>query len=271
MAAVSGQRLASLTIETLQKMRSDRDFDLFYELIVKKASNISGIGKPELPRKRNKPNYSILQYVGDRRVSANNANAYYPTTAHQHFKVIYLEAIDSIISAIKDRFEQPSFAIFSDVEQLLLKSIKGDDYRQELANFSKVFKGDIDQSALPVELAIFGTICKDKDPTHFDEIVSILKEVSKEERLLMKNVTTMVLINGATTGTAERSFSMARRIKNWMRSTMSQKRLNSLAILNSNKSHVDRLSLISIANDFVKSRPNRRVEFGMFTEDDLKQ
>ena len=32
-------------------MRNDQDFDIFYKLISKKASAISGNGKPELPRK----------------------------------------------------------------------------------------------------------------------------------------------------------------------------------------------------------------------------
>ena len=35
MSAISGQKLASLTIETLEKVRSDRDFDLFQELVLK--------------------------------------------------------------------------------------------------------------------------------------------------------------------------------------------------------------------------------------------
>ena len=38
--AISGQAISFLTIKTLEKMRSDRDFDLFYESISKKASRI---------------------------------------------------------------------------------------------------------------------------------------------------------------------------------------------------------------------------------------
>ena len=83
---MSRQRLVSLTIKTLEKMRSDRDFDLFYELILKKASAISTIGKLESPKKRNKPNYSLFQYFGDRREASSYVIANRPSSAHQHLQ-----------------------------------------------------------------------------------------------------------------------------------------------------------------------------------------
>ena len=33
---------------------------------------------------------------------------------------------------------------------------------------------------------------------------------------------------------------------------------------------VDKLPLVKVANEFVEKRPNRRNEFGLFTESDLK-
>ena len=80
----------------------------------------------------------------------------------------------------------------------------------------------------------------------------------------------VVLVSGATTATPERSFSMARRIKTWLRSTIKQQRFNSLSILNSSKVHVDKLPLDKVANEFVEKRPNRRNDFCLFTESDLK-
>ena len=48
---------------------------------------------------------------------------------------------------------------------------------------------------------------------------------------------------------------------------MTQRRFNALAILNSTKSLVDKLPLIAVGSDFVDSQPNRRNDFGDFTED----
>ena len=172
-----------------------------------------------MPRKQQKPSYSLLQGFGDRREASNSANAYHSSSAHQHFKGIYFEAIDSVISIIKYRFEKPSVNLFSDVEQLLLKSVNGEDNQQELDNFLKIFRDDIDLSALPSELSIISTICKDENPAHVDDALSILKALSRNERLAMKNVIIIVkimLLNGATTATPERSFSMVRRIKTWL-------------------------------------------------------
>lgn len=52
-------------------------------------------------------------------------------------------------------------------------------------------------------------------------------------------------------------FSVARRLKMWLCSTMSQKRFNSLALLNSNKAIFDELTLTDIANDFAEGQFTR--------------
>ena len=81
----------------------------------------------------------------------------------------------------------------------------------------------------------------------------------------------IVLTSGATSATPERSFSMQRRIKTWIRSTMGQKRYNSLAILNTHTAEVDQLSLIEEAERFVSGQERRPNVFGKFSEKDLHQ
>ena len=163
--------------------------------------------------------------------------------------------------------------MLSDVEQLLLKSINGEDYQREMDSLLNIYGADIDSSALPSELLILCSICKDGNPSHFDDILTSLQAISKTERSLIPNIVSIVkvvLVSGATTATPERSFSMARRIKTWLRSTMKQRRFNSLSILNSSKPLVDKLPLVKVANEFFEKRPNRRNEFSLFTESDLK-
>ena len=57
-------------------------------------------------------------------------------------------------------------------------------------------------------------------------------------------------------------FQRKRRLKTWLCSTMSQKRLNSLSILQSNQLTVDKLSF---ANEFVNNQPTRQQVRGKFT------
>ena len=55
MCALSSQRLAGLTIDTMKGMRNDDDFKLFCNLVKHKAEKFD-IADPLLPRKRRKPN-----------------------------------------------------------------------------------------------------------------------------------------------------------------------------------------------------------------------
>ena len=63
-----------------------------------------------------------------------------------------------------------------------------------------------------------------------------------------------------TTDTAEKSFSTLCRLKTYLRSTMSQPRLNDIVLLHSHKERTDALDLVHIAETFV-SMNNRRQEF----------
>lgn len=64
-----------------------------------------------------------------------------------------------------------------------------------------------------------------------------------------------------TTSTAERSFSTLRRLKTYLRSTMTQERLNHIAILHVHKSVCDELDLDAVANDFIRRCTVRRNTF----------
>ena len=62
-SAISGKRLASTTLSTIEAMRNDELFDMFYEHVLKNAEGHSMVEEPQKGRKRPKPKYSILQYV----------------------------------------------------------------------------------------------------------------------------------------------------------------------------------------------------------------
>ena len=65
----------------------------------------------------------------------------------------------------------------------------------------------------------------------------------------------------ATNAQSERSFSAVRRIKTYLRSRMSQKRLNNLMLLHVHKSETDDLDLIDVANDFIAHSEHRKQFF----------
>ena len=81
----------------------------------------------------------------------------------------------------------------------------------------------------------------------------------------------ILYVSPATSATAERSFSLARRIKTCTRSTMSQKRFNEIAILTIHKELTDKLDLLSIGNEFVSKYDERKCTFGRFIEKDSEK
>ena len=263
---------ASLTIKTIQSIINDPDFDLFYQLVSKKVEKIDDLNEAVLPRKQWQPNYSILQFVSSHEEKSDTVEPYYPTTAKEHFKAIYFETINVVHKALKERFEQPSFIIFSNVEPFLLKSINGENYQKEYDNFVSVFADDVETTALPNELVILHTMFESLEPVHFGDIVEKLKTISPQERVIVNNVITIikiVLTTGATNASPERCFYLARQVKIWLRSSMTQKRFVALAILQWHKDIVNKLSLVAIDNDFVDNLPNWRNNLGTFSDSDL--
>lgn len=79
----------------------------------------------------------------------------------------------------------------------------------------------------------------------------------------------LILVNSATTASGERSFSTARRLTTWLRSTMTQERFSNLTILNSHKERTEKLCLVDIANEFAKRNDNRKRNFGIFKDSGL--
>ena len=59
-----------------------------------------------------------------------------------------------------------------------------------------------------------------------------------------------------TVASAERSFSKLKLIKSYLRSTMSQERLNGLAILSIEKELVEKLDYVNLINTFASKKYN---------------
>ena len=79
---------------------------------------------------------------------------------------------------------------------------------------------------------------KEKDIEHFHDMIKEIKLIDIAERKLIVNLCTtceILVVNPASSSTAERTFSMAKKVKTWMRSTMLPARFNSVVMLNFNK------------------------------------
>ena len=136
-----------------------------------------------------------------------------------------------------------------------------------------MYQDEFDVTALPAELCVLRIMCGVEKISHFQDVKNaIITRNPPTERSLIANIIKLMklaLVAGATSATPERTFSLARRLKTWLRSTMTQKRFNSLSILSFHKDLTDKLSLVDVANEFVESKPARKNIFGKFVKDDL--
>ena len=122
-----------------------------------------------------------------------------------------------------------------------------------------------------MELLILKELFKDVDAVCFDDILKHFKSFPIETRIIphISLVVILHLVNPSTSASAERSFSLSRRLKTWQRSTMTQKRYNALALLQEHKTRTNKVNLIKIGNEFTSRYRERQLTFGAFETSDI--
>ena len=235
MSAGFSKRLANFTISLFQSLRVEESFRSFYNVvlkIMKKKKNYHLFQSQSKPRKRCAPNYSIINHFSS---SSNKQNdVYHPNTTRGYYRVIYYEALDSLITSLKERFDQPCFKAYENLESLLLKSLSNESIANKIEYVKCVCKDDLDIDQLVVELRMFKAIYQNKNFVCFDDVGQHMQNRPTEDFILIPNVINiikLVVVNPATKSTAERTFSLARNLKTWLQSTMLPARFNSLVLL----------------------------------------
>ena len=110
--ALDAQKTARLVIETLQKLRTNEQPQLFYDSVKTKALHL-GIDEPEpcLLRRKEAPRRT------DGYFGYGSSTPHHRDTATSHYRAIYFAAIDAVTSTIKDRFDQPDYRIYINLEE----------------------------------------------------------------------------------------------------------------------------------------------------------
>ena len=154
-------------------------------------------------------------------------------------------------------------------ENLLLKAAQGEEYKDELGFVIDQY-GDNFTSSLTTQLEILTSACSSSSekPT-----VATIKEhivsLSPAQRVLISEVCTvlkLITVMPATNAISERSASVLRRVKTYLRSTMSQLHLNNLLMLHAHTDKTDELVIPICLNEFIQGNEHRMSVFGKFTE-----
>ena len=264
MSAVETQHIAELTVKTLQGMRTDDMYKTFLDFATKTSTDL-GVAEPVLPRPRKV----------SRRLDDGASQCYQSSSVQEHYSRLYYEAMDLAKTSIKDRFDQPGFHMYRNLETVLVNAANKKEYIEELKEILAFYSDDFNEAELRTQLQIFGESFKvvnsdERDQYSLQQVLAHLRSLTIGERMFfgqLCRVAHLILVMPATNAVSERSFSTLRRVKSYLRSTMNQQRLNHLMIASIYKESLDVMDLTSIANDFVSG--NEHIDYVYLVNSDI--
>ena len=240
-----------------QRQRNDAAFDSFYSATVAMAEELE-ISKPELPRYRRQP----------RRLD-DGEEPHRFTSPKEYFRPLYHEACDLLLGELNSRFDQEFMKPLQAMESVLINAANGNPFADDLDMLSSsVFGKDLDFAKLARHLAVLPDIVSQALP-EVKKVTSIRTvceamatgahraTFSEMDKLLRLYLTVPI-----TSATSERAFSTLRRLLTYLRSTMTEKRLNNCCLLHIHKDVVDEMPLQPTATEFIMANDERRDYFG---------
>lgn len=253
------RQATSVTKAYLQKQRSDDAFNRFFDNVVLESSNFTE--EPTLPRKRKLP----------RRVD-DGAASHQHLTPRDFYRQIYFQGLDIVITEISRRFDQNDIAVVAEIEKLLIDSANGSDCSVP-SSVQDMYSADLDMERLSVHLKMLPDVIKKhgesegipiRKVTTVRTICDSMNTTPVCKNLLLEVHRLLLLFYTipVTTSTAERTFSVLRRVKTYLRSSMTQQRLNHVLLLHSHKTRTDAINLVQLAAKFVSVNERRGEYFG---------
>ena len=238
----------------LRRLRSEESFSHFYSGVVKESETLTE--KPTLPRYRRPP----------RRID-DGSSPHQFESPESYYRSIYYEVLDMLSGEISRRFDQDSLSIPKDIENLLITSSNEHMLEIEIPNqLTSLYSEDIDFNKAVVQLKMLPDIIqsykasKGLSKLHVTNI-RIVAEIL-DETPMAKNIFTEIhkllllyFTIPLTTCTAERSYSS---MKTYLRSTMTEKRLNNVMLCHVHKEELDELSIVDICSSFICTNSRRK-------------
>lgn len=232
----------------------------FFNQTRDKADAVSMVEEPTLPRQRKVP----------RRLQHSDAVQHQFDSAKSMFRAQYFEAIDACLAELNRRFDERSYAPLQHLEDVFLNAANmqpfefNDDVR-------KTYGNEIDFDQVTAELKLLPSVIKQclpevKQVTSMDTVFSAAS-YSQNGTFLLSNAVRLLqiyLLAPMSAASAERSFSVQRRIKSYLRNTITEKRYNNLLVLNIHKEKTDNINLTELAKEFTQKNDRRLRFFGKF-------
>ena len=237
-----------LTQEVVASLRetADQTIEEFLKTVGASEADLEPVS---LPRRRRPP----ARLTGD-------AAAHHPGSVNEYLRREYFTILDRTSAQLDDRFDQPGVRDHEKIEGLLLGDFSQGNVSGRLSG--SPWQKDLNAEDLAAQLTV---VFKRQRPSHLAEAASILRSMDRNARELFPEVGTLVrllMTLPASSATAERSFSALRRLKTWLRSTMTQRRVNAAAVCHVHRQRLDGTDPSHVADMFASLNASRRRMFG---------
>ena len=232
------KEVADSSILTLEGFRTDAKFNGFWTEACRAMADYD-LQEPTLGRSRRPPE----------RIAEGSSSGDTFSDAKQSFRVTYYELLDVLVEELNSRFKDQEVSTLISMERIFVGAYRdtepSEDSLKELAEF---YQSDIDECRLTNELKVFYTFVKQHVSTiPRDPIVQLAQLLIQSGLSVFPQVAQLLrlyFLVPVSSCSAERSFSCLRRLKTWLRNTMGQNRLSSLAIMN-----IEREETIKLENE----------------------
>ena len=91
-----------------------------------------------------------MQEESPRRFEDGSSDGFHSPTVEDCYRYKYFEALDAAISSITDRFNQPGYAIYRNLDKLLVNAARGKSYGEFFGKVVSFYKDDLKDSELSV-------------------------------------------------------------------------------------------------------------------------
>jgi len=206
----------------LLHLRTDREFSLIFENTKESCVRLN-LCPIELPRQRR----PAIRYCGV-------APAYAAKLPEEHYRAIFFELVDAAATQLHQRFDANATGLstYLQLEEVLLNGAMDNKHIDVIKKYP-----ELSHEHLAIQLAMFRSQMTYSD---LRGAVEKLKTMTADVRSLFPQVerlTRLLLVCPVSACEAERSFSALRRLKTWLRNSISQSLLNSCSVPCASASH----------------------------------
>ena len=243
--------LVCATVGILQDFRTDSKWEQLYKYVQDVASlhNIqTEVPRPQRSRQlpRRYDDGLVMETIGSRDGFMTS----------EHLKVsVYFPILDAMLSELDRRFAEKNLEHMRSIQVCSPRSpnfLRPNSIRTLAESYG------LDMGSLSVECSLAKPTLLGKDMHSIADVLLELSSLRIAFPLLTK-LLQIALTIVVSTAHCERSFSALKRIKTYLRSTMTEQRLIDLAVLSIERELSKQISLDQVVNEFASKDKNRRI------------